>query len=172
MIGQVRRIINCIRTAEPVDADEIGIVHCRTWQTAYRGMIADSFLDALNPKKSAERFRQEQCQNMLVAEENGRIVGFTKYSPCRDKDLSAEFGEVDALYVLPEKQGGGFGRKLMSQAMEELRRQGFQKAMLWVVAANQHAIQFYEKNAYHFDGTQQEYDMKGNVLLSRYVRSL
>lgn len=64
---------------------------------------------------------------------------------CRNKDLSTEFGEVDALYVLPEKQGGGFGRKLMSQVRRSLRRQGFQKAMLWVVAANQHAIQFYEK---------------------------
>jgi hypothetical protein len=45
------------RPARPADADRIGAVHVRCWRYAYRGMVADKVLAALDPAESAARWR-------------------------------------------------------------------------------------------------------------------
>jgi len=40
-----------IRDAETADALAVARVHVRSWQVAYRGLIADQFLDALRPEE-------------------------------------------------------------------------------------------------------------------------
>jgi hypothetical protein len=38
-----------VRAATPDDAAAVAGVHVRSWQAAYRGLIADAYLDGLNP---------------------------------------------------------------------------------------------------------------------------
>ena len=47
-------------------------------------------------------------------------VGYASYGRCRDRSLPAE-GEVDELYLLPEYQGIGFGRRLFKAVRNDLR---------------------------------------------------
>ncbi|HTE48340.1 MAG TPA: GNAT family N-acetyltransferase, partial [Candidatus Paceibacterota bacterium] len=81
------------------------------------------------------------------------VVGF-----CIALNLDG-FGEVDGMYVLPELQGKGLGKKLMQKAFEWLGTG--QDIILKVVAYNSHAIEFYKKmgfketrNKVVFTGTQ------------------
>jgi ribosomal protein S18 acetylase RimI-like enzyme len=53
-------------------------------------------------------------------------------------------GEVDALYVAPEHQGRGVGRRLLSASFERFRAAGAENARVVVLAANAPARQFYE----------------------------
>ena len=53
-------------------------------------------------------------------------------------------GEVDALYVAPEHQCRGVGRRLLSASFERLRAAGVENARVVVLAANAPARQFYE----------------------------
>ena len=44
-----------VRTAQPDDAAAVAEVHVRAWQAAYRGLMADEFLDSLRPEDRAAR---------------------------------------------------------------------------------------------------------------------
>jgi hypothetical protein len=45
-----------VRTATAGDAMEVAKVHVRSWQAAYRGLVPDSYLDALRPEDRAARY--------------------------------------------------------------------------------------------------------------------
>ena len=70
------------------DAGEIVKVNIDTWQTAYRGIVSDDYLDSLN---SLDERRIERCMKQLqnnnpylVALVNGKIVGMLFYGKSRD----------------------------------------------------------------------------------------
>jgi GNAT superfamily N-acetyltransferase len=68
----------------------------------------------------------------LVAEFDGKIVGFCSVSKCRDEDLSENIGELWAIYVDKDHAGKGVGTALLNQGINILRKDGFNKATLWV----------------------------------------
>ena len=47
-----------IRKAEIADAEKIAKIKIEGWQTAYRGIIDDEFLDNMDRKKEIEKRRQ------------------------------------------------------------------------------------------------------------------
>jgi hypothetical protein len=47
-----------VRRAALTDADAIGLVHVRSWQSAYRGTIPQDYLDGLDPARRAQAWRQ------------------------------------------------------------------------------------------------------------------
>lgn len=88
--------------------------------------------------------------NLLVAKENDKVVGFVGYGACGD-ELLPETGEVFAIYILKEYYDQKVGYKLMSAAIEKLSE--YRKIAVWVLEGNQRAIKFYEKCGFRFDGT-------------------
>lgn len=140
-----------IRPAAPEDAWSVARVHVRAWQVAYRGFMPDAYLDGLSVEHRARHYDFSATDmtrpRTLLAEEAGVAVGFATTSPARDRDAAGR-GELCALYVDPELWGRGIGRALVSAAREELRRQGFTRAILWVVAGNARAEQFYRADGW------------------------
>ena len=136
-----------IRPADVRDAAGIGFVHCRGWQTAYAGLLPETILQGMSPEKSAARFRQEGCRDTLVAEQNGRVVGFCGYGGWRD-DPDPDEGEIIGLYVLPECQRQGIGGALMKAALAELAAWGCRAVSLWVLQGNDRAARFYERQGF------------------------
>ena len=61
-----------------------------------------------------------------------------------------------ALYVLPEFQGRGHGKKLMAAVEEDFCRRGVGETVLSVLDANRRARAFYESLGYVDDGTSKE----------------
>jgi ribosomal protein S18 acetylase RimI-like enzyme len=59
--------------------------------------------------------------------------------------LSRRTGHICQVSVLPEFQGRGFGRLLITAALEALRRQGLENASLSVTVGNAVAYQLYER---------------------------
>lgn len=71
------------------------------------------------------------------------IAGYASYGRCRDRALPAK-GEVDELYLLPEYQGLGFGRRLFRAVCNDLRHRGMSPVVVWALADNERACAFYE----------------------------
>jgi ribosomal protein S18 acetylase RimI-like enzyme len=69
--------------------------------------------------------------------QEGKVVGFC----VAIKEWS--YGEIDKIYVLPEYQGKGVGRKLLEPALEWLTP--YDEVRIGVVTYNTRAIRFYEK---------------------------
>lgn len=139
----------------PSDTEGKAYVHYKSWHETYAGLIDHAYLETITQEFCSELARRWP-ENTLVAKHCGKVVGFVSYSPCRDKDLKGA-GEVMALYVLREYQGRRLGYELMRTAMEKLH--GYEKVVVWVLKGNEHAIAFYEKYGFQFDGTVKEISM-------------
>jgi GNAT superfamily N-acetyltransferase len=168
-----------IRPARVDDAAQIADLHVRSWQAAYRGLIPQDYLDALDPAARVDP-RRRSLQELdlprsgtLVAVEDGRVVGFTHIGPTRDEDESDTTSEVRAIYTSPDVWGKGHGRGLMSAALGELALAGYRQATLWVLDSNVRARRFYEAAGFRPDGAVKVDESRGFPLTEvRYRRSL
>jgi ribosomal protein S18 acetylase RimI-like enzyme len=143
-----------VRPAAAEDALGAARVHVRSWQSAYRGLIDQEYLDSLEPEVWARRYtfgRRGLQPSTLVAVDGSTICGLVTTGLCRDQDLP-NFGELLAIYVDPEHVGTGVGRLLMAAARERLRHRGVTSAVLWVLDGNLRARRFYERDGWGFDG--------------------
>jgi len=68
-----------VRLAESGDAAEIARVHVATWRSAYRGLLADDFLESLNEAHYTERWKRvigDGFSRVFVVDDPEGIVGF------------------------------------------------------------------------------------------------
>jgi ribosomal protein S18 acetylase RimI-like enzyme len=135
-----------IRLATDADAEGVAIVHVRTWQAAYRGVIPDEFLDALTVETRMRAWRaalETGKQEVWVACAATEINGWVAFGSSRDSDAAPTAGELEAIYIFPQYWGTGLGRALWLKARSRLQERGFSSATLWVLSQNDRAIRFY-----------------------------
>lgn len=149
-----------VRQATVADAPAIAAVHVRSWQSAYRGLIPQDFLDALDPRQRVGRWEQLIAaadwprSATLVADTGSEILGFAHLVPTRDNDANpAQVGEITSIYLLPNHWGTGLGRTLMTAALEVFAAAAYHEATLWVLDTNERAQRFYEAGGWHPDGS-------------------
>lgn len=141
-----------IRPARPTDAGEIAKVHIHTWQASYAGIFPEDKLAELGQEHDirAERWyanitNPEQLPALFVAEtETGKIVGFAGGGRQNNPDYPYD-SEIYMIYILPEFQRHGLGKRLMNAAASKLQALGFTSVLLWVLQENEASRQFYEK---------------------------
>lgn len=136
-----------IREATIDDARVIAEIHVAGWQTAYRGIMSDAFLDNLSVEKRAGDWRsaiERGAPRILVAMDSGAIVGWIAFDRCRDADQTSDVGEIWAVYAHPKHWSCGVGRSLWLEARAALLGAGFRRITLWVLAANGRARRFYQ----------------------------
>ena len=86
-----------------------------------------------------------QGANYLVAETEGKIVGFAAGNRTRDEDVKDKFdAEVYAIYVLREHQNHGAGRLLIKEIGKSFEGFGFKSMCVWVLRDSP-SCGFYEK---------------------------
>jgi GNAT superfamily N-acetyltransferase len=164
-----------VRAAVPEDAHDVARVHVRSWQSAYRGLLAQEYLDGLEPEAWAAGYTFGRIglglPSTLVAVDGPTICGLATTGLCRDRDLP-NCGELMAIYVDPARVRSGVGRLLMAAARARLRRIGFARAALWVLDGNVGARRFYERDGWRCDGTRRPVTY-GNVAVEqvRYRRA-
>jgi GNAT superfamily N-acetyltransferase len=165
-----------LRVARPADAMAVARMHVRSWQAAYRGLLFDDYLDALQPEEWAQRytFANPEATNPLtvLAVEGSEICGLATIGPAGDGDQRA-VGELLALYVDPDRRGLGVGRALIQEARARLARQGFAEACLWVLSGNEWAERFYRLDGWSPDGLRRPAKVAGYSIEDiRYRRLL
>ena len=130
-------------------------VHWKSWQDAYSGLVDQAYLDNLTIEKCTDiAFRWPD--NLLVAKENDKVVGFVGYGAYRDDSLP-ETGEIFSIYILKEYYDLKIGYALMNAALEKLSE--FRQIAVWVLEGNHRAIKFYERCGFQFDGTKKQIEL-------------
>lgn len=147
-----------IRPATRADARAIARVHVETWRSTYAGMLPDRVMVRMSVEAKAATWREMIARRgpreaILVAAAPGAgVVGFASCGPAaavlpRPGSGAGRAGpyrgEVYTLYVLPDWQERGIGRRLLCACFRALREAGFDSAFLWVLAANPSRF-FYE----------------------------
>ena len=69
-------------------------------------------------------------------------AGYANYGRNRARSLFYE-GEIYELYLRPEFQGLGFGRRLFTAAWKDLGQSGLKSLVVWALSDNEPAVEFY-----------------------------
>ena len=136
-----------IRRAGRADASAIGRVHVETWQSTYAGLLPDAMLVRMSDVRQTAWWSRaletpSEARGIFVAEdEEMGVVGFGSCGPARQipeglDGTEQRVGEVYTLYVEPDFQNQGFGRRLLDAMFRQLRADGFDTAILWMLARN------------------------------------
>lgn len=166
-----------VREMTLADCDRVSEIRVSGWRTAYRGLMPQSYLDALSTEKDAarrrERFGQSDGVVDLVAEQSGEVVGWACHGPYRDGEVEPGDAELYAIYVHPDRVGGGVGRALLRESARRCAASGHTRMLLWVVKENTGARGFYERAGFGPDGTEEPFVVDGvEVPEVRYARTL
>jgi len=166
-----------VRPATLGDVEAFEAVRIATWKACFRGIVSDLFLDGLTlPPHRIQRcrnaIRDVERSSVMVACAGDDIVGMGLAEPARDEDLTADVGEIRALYVHPAWQGRGVGRALLDALTTALVACGYRAAVLWTLRDLPPTRRFYEANGWAFDGAEDTHDWHGPVHLVRYARDL
>ena len=136
-----------IRRATKSDAAEIGRVHVETWQSTYAGLLPDAMLAGMSDVRQSAYWsrvladRHESRGVFVADDEDMGVVGFGSCGPVREipeglDGTETRVGEVFTLYVEPDFQDRGLGRRLLDAMFRQLHADGFDTAILWMLADN------------------------------------
>ena len=153
-----------LRRAELSDAEALAHLHLDVWDDAYTGLMPQGILDERRDRvaERIERWRGifGEDRPTWLAEDADGLVGFSGAGPGRDNDVDLEL-ELYALYVRAAYYGTGLGYALFQRAV------GDRACYLWVLAGNERAIGFYERQGFRLDGTEDEHDEGLHVRMVR-----
>ncbi len=148
-----------VRAATRDDCDAIAALHAASWQSTYRQILSDDYLDhhVTEDRKDlwAARFANfdQRKHHVTVAldDTHGEVASASASSSsiagfvCVLLDEEPELGALlDNLHVSPERHRQGIGRRLMASAAHWVATMQPDWAMhLWVYEANAKTVAFY-----------------------------
>ena len=149
-----------VRKAERKDMKLLGRIMAVSFRSAFSAFISQQLLDACAQEDNCAALLDDVFtageMNFLIGEERGLLIW----------QRTEEGAEIVALHSLPESWGSGLGSALLATALEEI---GDRPVYLWAFKENKRARRFYEKNGFHWDGSERVSDYEGAIEV-RYVR--
>lgn len=171
-----------IRPATSADGPGVADTHIASWRAAYRGLVADRYLDSDEFAAPRRRLWHDEewrtawpGSELLVATMTGAVVGFGLVGAERTAagEPATGRGEVMIFYLRPEAWGTGVAAALMTASEAALVQQGFERAVLWVLRDNARARRFYAKSGWTASDADKHVRIDGvDVAEVRYDRQL
>ena len=133
-----------VRPAKAADATAVASTHDEAWRSAYQGIIPGGELEKLINRRGPQwwdsAIRKGSRVSVLVF--GDKIAGYANYGRNRARSLHFD-GEIYELYLRPEFQGLGFGRRLFTAARRDLMQSGLKSMVVWALSDNDPATEFY-----------------------------
>lgn len=130
-----------IRNATPIDAAEIAEIYNDAVVNT-TAIWNDRTVDALDRTRWMTE-RQQAGFVVLVAEEEGRVLGYAAYGPWRAFDGYKQTVE-HSIYVHKDARGKGLGRDLMKALIEAAKSNGIHVMLGGIEAGNAASIALHE----------------------------
>ena len=134
-----------IRRARSEDAAALSGVFDAAWREAYAGIIPGIALERLMARRGPRWWLSAigRGRPLVVLDVGETIAGYASYGRCRDRSLPAD-GEIDELYLAPEYQGLGFGKRLFKAVRNDLLDRDVKRIVVWSLCDNERACAFYQ----------------------------
>jgi len=133
-----------IRQAKPSDASAVAATHDEAWRCAYQGVIPSIELEKLINRRGTDWWDSaiRKGSRISILNFGDKVAGYANYGRNRARSLYYD-GEIYELYLRPEFQGLGFGRRLFSAARRDLAQSGMKSLVVWALSDNDPAVEFY-----------------------------
>jgi GNAT superfamily N-acetyltransferase len=124
-----------LRRARHTNAEAIARVHVASWQAAYRDIIPSTTIEGFDLPGCIISWQRQLDSGVTVwvVTEDDLIVGFAE----------VRGSEVPVLYIHPGWWRLGLGSRLLRRALADIAKNGHRQAVIWVLADNAEARQFY-----------------------------
>jgi ribosomal-protein-alanine N-acetyltransferase len=130
-----------LRVADTADAPSLAVIDAAV---AVHPWTEAQFVEACGDAKG-------QPRGALVLDYDGETVGFVVYSTVLDE------ASIYNLAVHSDYQGRGFGQRLLTGALDRMRRIGATRCLLEVRQSNTIARRLYEGADFTLDGVRKNY---------------
>jgi ribosomal protein S18 acetylase RimI-like enzyme len=142
----MKELVISIRRAKSEDAAALSNVFDSAWREAYQGIIPAIALERMISRRGPRWWLStiSRGRPIVVLDVAEAIAGYVSYGRCRDRSLPAE-GEIDELYLAPEYQGLGFGKRLFNAVRNDLRDREAKRIAVWCLSDNERACAFYQR---------------------------
>ncbi len=134
-----------IRRAKASDAAAVADTHDEAWRGAYQGVIPGLELEKLVTRRGPAWWDSaiRKGSRIAILAFGDKVAGYANYGRNRARSLFYE-GEIYELYLRPEYQGLGFGRRLFTSARRDLAQSGLKSLVVWALSDNDPAVEFYK----------------------------
>ena len=153
-------------TADEKDIRSIQNLALVTFPATYSSIISAEQIDFMMDMMYSETVLRRELEGgvtylMLLADETP--AGFVSFGKQDDEGLF----HLHKIYLLPEYQGLGYGRKMFLKAEQEMRAQG---AKAFELNVNRHnkALDFYKKMGMSIDRSG-DFDIGGGFYMNDYI---
>src|SRR6202048_5332753 len=133
-----------IRRAKASDAGAVASAHDEAWRMAYQGIIPGTELEKLINRRGPAWWDSAIRKGSRIAllQFGDKVAGYANYGRNRARSLYYD-GGIYELYLRPEFQGLGFGRRLFTAARRDLAHSGMKSVVVWALSDNEPAVDFY-----------------------------
>lgn len=133
-----------VRPANGDDLAAVLDVGHRTWPSTFEPIAGPEYVEMglakwWTPDAVIPAIRSGRT---FVAEVDGDVVAMAVHGPHEDEHV------LWKLYVLPERQGGGVGRRLLQAVLRRASELGHTRLAVPVVEGNDRALRFYERHGF------------------------
>lgn len=140
--------------ANTADIDAIQKVAHQTWPETFGDILSkeqiDYMLEMMYSTTSLITQMGEEGHRFVLARKSGVDIGYASFE-LNYKKLNKT--KIHKIYVLPDTQGTGVGRSLISYIEQEAKNNADKKLLLHVNRDNK-AVKFYEHIGFTVEGTQ------------------
>jgi len=157
------------RVAWAADAEPMAGVQVAAWRRSYADLLPADLLASLDEQALAEVWRTaltrpaDARNRVLVALEHDTVRGYVVTGPASDPDLDPiADGELSDLTVAPDATRHGHGSRLLHAAVDTLRADRFQRAIVWTAATDDVMRAFYADAGWAPDGGHRTLDLTGD----------
>lgn len=140
-----------IRAAESTDIPAVCEVINDAWRVCYKGILPDDIIERYigSRGESLEKLLSDSGTVMFVLECDKTVRAVCTAVRCASGRYRG-CASIVQLYVAPEDRHRGYGRKLLSHTLRNLREKGYKNAVLDCLEKNSAARRFYEKFGFEF----------------------
>lgn len=159
-----------IRKAVVGDEEVLAYIQTESWKTAFVDILTDE-----NLKESTELVKVVEMYKRIL--NNDAITLYIQYvndaphciagwsmNRC---GLGENVAELICIHSLQDKWRKGYGSKMMSHVLDEIRIAGYMEVVLWVFEKNIRATNFYEKHGFVLTNQRKEINGVVEVMYSK-----
>nr|WP_298995221.1 GNAT family N-acetyltransferase [uncultured Allomuricauda sp.] len=133
-----------IRSMHASDWNQVARIYSEGIKTGFA-----TFEQRVPPYKSWDEAHVDSCR--IVAEDDGRVLGWAALSPVSSRCVYGGVGEV-SVYISENSRGKGIGKALLKQLVTESEEAGFWTIQSGIFPENKHSITLHEKVGFRFIG--------------------